>query len=746
MHARGGSQWQSRRKTSLGPLRRAHPASGATWNVQVVRGKMTSRCLWHACRALVLGMVLMFVGGAMATVGYYANNFPSLSDVRSNSTSTIRVKNEHRGLHLNNLSYVGPIIMGVGGFIVVASCVMTFEARDSAAKVVPARFKITGQGSARNPNSRNNTSRRSTGISNGPASLVLGSQNARWEQHLGVFRTSPATEQVPDRKALTAALVHFSKALGTPKTSPHRRPSESQSRRVSRSGSVPNLYAEKLSVPSVTSGSPANIRSETVGHRHHRGSRVSSMVQRSTRDTCGSSGGLLHPGMLQFHRHALSVDEPEPFARTLKQAGSHGSVQYGYGGEIVPVHKMRDRNKRSDTARRHVLSRQTKIEKDESLGSPKHGHISRRASTISNTSVSSKPHRSSRRASTISKTPSVDSRGAASTVDINSLDRSLLMGLTPPRKGVPSAAPGPISMPSGDKEYRSQLSICSEPVAISQRNLSCQSSLEPCVPEEESSPEQEHGQRDETGLVREEDRPSMPLEPLSVTNPPLRPDSLVLEPDSDERTAPNRFLYRSNSSKSFRKPKPKAASKKRSNEYDQIYVISSGNGGGGGGSGGSISGANGTTAPGSGRYPNFHHATMMARNNDDDHYDSIEVIHERRSKNFSKFSTSGGGGDGHDGRQDAVADSVDGEYRKMGSNTISVVADISPAPPIALAPELTADNDAPPGNEVLVGNGTPERTENACTQNIILNSQPPEGAERLEQSQYPATEDATPCQ
>lgn len=47
--------------------------------------------------------------------GYYANNFPSLSDVKSNSTTTVRVKNEHRGLHLNNLSYVGPIIMGVGG-------------------------------------------------------------------------------------------------------------------------------------------------------------------------------------------------------------------------------------------------------------------------------------------------------------------------------------------------------------------------------------------------------------------------------------------------------------------------------------------------------------------------------------------------------------------------------------------------------------------------------------------------------
>uniref|UniRef100_A0AAG5D6X4 Uncharacterized protein n=1 Tax=Anopheles atroparvus TaxID=41427 RepID=A0AAG5D6X4_ANOAO len=446
------------------------------------------------------------------------------------------------------------------------------------------------------------------------------------------------------------------------------------------------------------------------------------MVQRSTRDTCGSSGGLLHPGMLQFHRHALSVDEPEPFARTLKQAGSHGSVQYGFGGEIVPVHKLRDRNKRSDTARRHVLSRQSKIEKEESLSSPKHGHISRRASTISNTSVSSKLNRSSRRASTVSKTPSVDSRGAASTVDINSLDRSLLQGLTPPRKGASSGNPGPISTPSVEKEYRSQLSICSEPAAISQRNLSCQSSLEPCVPEEESSPEQEHGptgqqqepEHEPEGSGRrkhqQQQQPAAgPLEPLSVANPPLRPDSLVLDPDSDERSGagPNRFLYRSNSSKSFRKPKPKVTSKKRSNEYDQIYVISSANGGGG--SGGSISGATNDRAPtGSGRYPNFQHAANIqaVRNADDDHYDSIEVIHERRSKNFSKFSSTVEPGQ-DDGRPEGGNGSVEGEYRKVGSNTISVVADISPVPPVTVTNGEESANGAAAasrttGNDVAV--------------------------------------------
>lgn len=134
MHVRGGSQWKQPRvvENSMGPLRRAHPASGATWNVQgsrimsrskqhqfiifnvfpVVRGKMSTACLWHACRALIVGMVLMVIGASMATIGYYSNDF-GIGEFRNNST--VRVKNEQRGLHLNNLSYMGPIIMGVGG-------------------------------------------------------------------------------------------------------------------------------------------------------------------------------------------------------------------------------------------------------------------------------------------------------------------------------------------------------------------------------------------------------------------------------------------------------------------------------------------------------------------------------------------------------------------------------------------------------------------------------------------------------
>ncbi|CAH2091111.1 unnamed protein product [Euphydryas editha] len=98
---------------------------------------MSSQCLWHACRALSAGLLLMLLGAAMAVIGYYADTLSVAEEVRGNST--ISVKDESRGFHLNNLSYAGPIVMGFGGFIVVAACVMTFEARDSAAKVTPAR-------------------------------------------------------------------------------------------------------------------------------------------------------------------------------------------------------------------------------------------------------------------------------------------------------------------------------------------------------------------------------------------------------------------------------------------------------------------------------------------------------------------------------------------------------------------------------------------------------------------------------
>lgn len=162
---------------------------------------------------------------------------------------------------------------------------------------------------------------------------------------------------------------------------------------------------------------------------------------------------------------------------------------------------------------------------------------------------------------------------------------------------------------------RSQLSICSEPtVAI--RQLSCQSSIEPCVVEEDvfdldekekwdsfQSPHESQALIESTVVTIENDQQHKNKS---------RPDSLILNTATIAETATatdtKKFLFRSQSTKSFKKPKLKPP-KGLSNDLDQIYVISS---------------------------------NSCMRSDLNDFYDSIEVIHERRSKNFSKFNESEG--------------------------------------------------------------------------------------------------------
>lgn len=133
-------------------------------------------------------------------------------------------------------------------------------------------------------------------------------------------------------------------------------------------------------------------------------------------------------------------------------------------------------------------------------------------------------------------------------------------------------------------KHRSQLSICSEPMA-NVKQLSCQSSVEPCVLEEEIIDTRE------TRAVIE-------------STASVLPDSLILSTTNIEDATSTsvsdakKFLYRSQSTRSFKKTKMKKPSKLLSSDLDQIYVISS----------------NACTR--------------------DDFYDSIEVISERRSKNF----------------------------------------------------------------------------------------------------------------
>nr|XP_016933122.2 nucleosome-remodeling factor subunit BPTF [Drosophila suzukii] len=563
---RSGGGGTTKRKHSLGNLRRAHPASGATWNVQVVRGKMSSKCLWHACRALILGLTLMLLGAGMATLGYYADHLSMGSELRGNVT--VRVKNDLKGFHLNNFAYVGPIVMGFGGFIVVASCVMTFEARDSAAKVVPARLRAGGGGSSKNPSRSNQGSSASQRRGMGAQY-----QSSRWDQHFGVFRSSPgdphqqpqtacisATHPHPhshpqqpfDREALTAELVKFSRSL-------------SSVRRVRQVRQGPG------SNPGGGGGGAGSSSSARII------SNSSSLIQRATRE--------------------CSLLQPPAASRVYWQASSFdsGSNPPPGLGLTSSAEKRSERNKRSDTAKRHVLARQRPIEQEEARDHSRSPLGHRRNSTMSDSSYSGRW--TARCASIASRTSSIESRRVQ--VDLHSPEVMPKSILRSPKR----YSSGPSATPSVEKEFRSQLSVCSEPPPPV-RQLSGQSSMEPAVPEEslDQSEEQEANSQPKTSY---EEITELQHHTSSLPPKKARPGFLPLarsEQEEDPRpVVVANPLYRSNSSRQFYRPK-----KGVPNERDDsvFYIRSMERGLAGNGGSGSA---------------------------DEQMYDSLRVINERRT-------------------------------------------------------------------------------------------------------------------
>ncbi|KAG8200151.1 hypothetical protein JTE90_018934 [Oedothorax gibbosus] len=168
-------------------------AHGANWNVMAVRGKVTDRCLWSACKAMTVGFLFILIGAGMATLGFYSDHLSRVPETRGNIT--VWVKNEAKDSHLGSLTYLGPVVMGIGGFTIVAACVMTFEARDTAAKIVPIWFKRT----------------RVHVVSGGSGSTPSGrSSKASWER----FPKQRSSDDAADnRTAVTEELVNFSKYL-----------------------------------------------------------------------------------------------------------------------------------------------------------------------------------------------------------------------------------------------------------------------------------------------------------------------------------------------------------------------------------------------------------------------------------------------------------------------------------------------------------------------------------------------------
>lgn len=245
------------------------------------------------------------------------------------------------------------------GFIVVAACVMTFEQRDNAAKVIPNRLHLNSA----HGHSVNRHNKPSPG-SRQPLREGSGRRHTP---------SCHAIEPMEDfsRRDLTADFIQFSRNLQQVSIE------KSLSQVITRCPSAPNLAVSPDLFPSSKTSSPKHTK----------------LSRNSLHPLIGQS--YLSPHVL--HRQALSVDNPEYYPHNIspprsKRPSRQGSTSTGKGSAesleaeiskrsqssqasmMLDLHmpndcpvtmRIRDRNKRSDTARRHLLVRQAQIENEE---------------------------------------------------------------------------------------------------------------------------------------------------------------------------------------------------------------------------------------------------------------------------------------------------------------------------------------------------------------------------------------------
>ncbi|CAG2106964.1 unnamed protein product [Medioppia subpectinata] len=106
------------------------------------------RCTWHcfciALKALSGGIVLLMLGTVMSVVGFFAEPL-AVDHVKLENGTVVPTIDPDTKQHLHNLTYVGPVVMGLGGIVIVAACVLTFEVRDTlGVKVVPVKPETAG--------------------------------------------------------------------------------------------------------------------------------------------------------------------------------------------------------------------------------------------------------------------------------------------------------------------------------------------------------------------------------------------------------------------------------------------------------------------------------------------------------------------------------------------------------------------------------------------------------------------------
>ena len=99
-------------------------------------------CMLGPCIGGLVGLVILLGGAAMCTTGYYAKHFAS--SPMSNGSHIVTQVDRSKEFHMYNMTFVGPVIMGCGCFVIIIACVVVCEQRDKDIRIKAEAEKLQG--------------------------------------------------------------------------------------------------------------------------------------------------------------------------------------------------------------------------------------------------------------------------------------------------------------------------------------------------------------------------------------------------------------------------------------------------------------------------------------------------------------------------------------------------------------------------------------------------------------------------
>uniref|UniRef100_A0A1I8BRG0 Col_cuticle_N domain-containing protein n=1 Tax=Meloidogyne hapla TaxID=6305 RepID=A0A1I8BRG0_MELHA len=118
-------------RIKLEKLKREQKAEKQQQKKLIIRKRLDPKTLWSVCLTVIIGTIMMILALVMTVAGYFDSDYFVTEDSQNGNTSKDKEKTVgwFRFL-LKSMQYVGPILMGLGMFLLIVACVITLESRD----------------------------------------------------------------------------------------------------------------------------------------------------------------------------------------------------------------------------------------------------------------------------------------------------------------------------------------------------------------------------------------------------------------------------------------------------------------------------------------------------------------------------------------------------------------------------------------------------------------------------------------